>query len=205
MRCLLIKQTPLNKQCGYILLLGLLGLVSPAWGADAHLQELEDILARGQQYYSQQEAEKTLELLDQAAQLIWSRLPLSIHQTHLLQTPPGFNGQYQLRQDARLKPREPLVIYFQPQGFMVRRQDDMFLYHLAVDYKLSDAWGRVLQQNKDSSEFKGSEFSFPSHLALVITYDFSGLSYGAYQLEAGLRDLYSQQSTSWQILFSIEP
>jgi hypothetical protein len=179
--------------------------VSPAPGADSHVQELEDIFTRSRQHYSQSQTQQALDLLDQAAQLMWSRLPLSIRQAHLLQSAPGGSGRYQPRQNAILKPREGLVIYLQPQGFAVRRQDGMFLYHLVSGYKLKDAWGRVLREEKDFSSFTGSEFSFPSRLSIVITYNFSGLSYGGYQLETSLRDLYGNQKTAWRTLFSIEP
>jgi hypothetical protein len=180
-------------------------LCAPAEAEDSSQQELSDMLARSQQYYSQNQPGQALELLEQALQLMWSRTPLNIRQAHILNSPPLAAGQYQPRRNASLKPQEPLALYLQPQGFEVRRQEGMFLYRLSTGFKLSDAWGRVVYEQKDFSEFSGSEFSFPSHLPIVLIYNFSGLGRGNYQLETTVRDLYGNQKTVWATPFSIQP
>ncbi|MDR1396603.1 MAG: hypothetical protein LBJ14_02590 [Desulfarculales bacterium] len=184
---------------------GVLLSSAPAGAEDSSQQELSDIFARSQQYYSQSRPEQALELLEQALQIIWNRVPLNIGQAHILASPPLAAGQYQPRREARLRPQEPLALYMQPQGFKVRRQEGMFLYSLSTDFKLSDAWGRVVREQKDFSSFSGSEFSFPSRLPIVIIYNFSGLSPGNYRLETTLRDLYGQQKAVWATSFSIQP
>jgi hypothetical protein len=180
-------------------------IAAPAGAEDSSRQELNDILARSQQYYRQRQPAQALELLEQAFQLIWSSTPLDIRQAHLLASPPLAAGQYQLRRDARLSPQEPLVLYLQPQGFAVRRREGMFLYRLTTDFKLSDAWGRVVHEQKDFSSFSGAEFSFPSRLPIVVIYNVSGLSRGNYQLEITLRDLYGKQKAVWATSFSVQP
>lgn len=195
------------SKCTKTLLLGvlLLSSINSAGAADESALELQDIFNRAHREYSQKQPADSLATLDQAYQLIWTKIPFTVRQVHLLQGPPTQPGQYQPRADDILKPDEPLVIYLEPIGFKVRTFENMFSYHLLTDYKLIDAWGRVIHQQKGFSSLEGRQFSFPAHLSMVIGYNFTGLSPGDYQVETTVHDRLGRKSVLFHSTFRIQP
>ena len=186
------------------LLVLITGLFILALPAHADKDELRDMLERAQQYYRQNKPLDALQTLDQASQLVWASVPFSLTQARPLLAAPAAPGQYEARPNTVLKPDEPLVLYMEPIGFKVHQQKGMFHYHLVSDFKLTDAWGRVISQQREFSTFKGAVFSFPNRMPLVVSYNLRGLSAGDYKVETILHDLLGRKSCTLTTSLTIQ-
>ena len=184
-----------------LMLLLVLLVVAPAAGAPA--PTFNASLEKARLAYGKQPA-ASLAALRQAVELLWERLPFGLEQARLLEAPPDERGQYIPRGDRPFKPDETLVIYLEPVGFKVRRQDGMFDYKLEADFKLTDAWGHEVGASRRFSQLSGPSFSFPDRLALVVSYDLLGLTSGDYKVETTLRDVLGNQKYTLNTSLRVE-
>ena len=129
-----------------------------------------------------------LDSLRQAIVLLWAKLPFSVTNVHVLDADAYQQGSLRARADKPFQPEEALIIYLEPVGFQVKEDKGVFHYHLAVDFKIVDAWGHEVASRQNFSSLTGPGFSFPDRLSMVVTYNLLGLTPGQYKVFTTLRD-----------------
>ena len=147
-------------------------------------------------------------LIEQAAQAVWQRLPLSLERTILLTEPARAYGVYQERPDNTylvsgpdrpVFPGKgmPVYAYLEPIGYRVKRlENGRFAYNLAMDVSLFDGRGNHLFSKKDFMKNQIVSHHFQREMFLNVTVSLKGAPPGKYKLLLTLKDVYGGQKVS---------
>ncbi len=174
-----------------LVLAALGGLARPA-GAD----EFEKALQAARSGLAAKDPAATLGGLKRAVAEAWKRLPFTVLNVHLLAAPPADYGRFIPRVDNVYRASEPLILYMEPVGFTVKRDEKqgVYAFNLTADFNMVDAWGRVVAGRRGFGRFEEKTRRFPDHFFLTFTYSISGLPPGEYRVETVLHDKLSNRS-----------
>ncbi|MEE4010960.1 hypothetical protein V1T76_02795 [Roseibium sp. FZY0029] len=114
----------------------------------------------------------------------------------------GF-GRYTPRGDAVFTDEEAINIYAEPVGYGFRETDGGFAYELTADYRLLTNSGQVLAEQENFATFSGSGRSRQRELSAALTFQFSGLPAGDYQLETSFTDEIGGATSAFTLPFTV--
>jgi Flp pilus assembly protein TadG len=114
----------------------------------------------------------------------------------------GF-GDYTPRADAVFADDEAINVYAEPVGYGFRETDGGFAYELTADYRLLTNSGQVLAEQENFATFSGTGRSKQRELSAALTFQFSGLPAGDYQLETSFTDEIDGATSAFTLPFSV--
>ncbi|MES0809674.1 hypothetical protein ABLO27_09350 [Roseibium sp. SCPC15] len=112
-------------------------------------------------------------------------------------------GQYTPRTNTVFSNGETLSIYAEPVGYGYRENDADFAFELTASYKLLNKSGQVLAEQDNFAVFSGNGRSKQRELAAALTFQFSGLPAGQYQLETNFTDEVKETQAGFTLPFEI--
>ena len=112
-------------------------------------------------------------------------------------------GQYTPREDAVFQNDEVLSIYAEPVGYAFSQTEGVFAFKLTASYKLLNLSGQVLAEQDDFAVFSGEGRSRQRELAAALSFQFSGLPAGDYQLETMFNDETGGKEAGFTLPFTI--
>ena len=112
-------------------------------------------------------------------------------------------GQYTPRSGSEFQGDEVLSIYAEPVGYAFTETDGVFAFDLTASYRLLNSSGQVLAEQENFAEFAGQGRSKQRELAAALSFQFSGLPAGAYQLETRFKDQADGKEAGFTLPFSI--
>lgn len=112
-------------------------------------------------------------------------------------------GQYTPRSGSEFQGDEVLSIYAEPVGYAFTETDGIYAFDLTASYRLLNASGQVLAEQEDFAEFSGQGRSRQRELAAALSFQFSGLPAGKYQLETRFMDQADGKEAGFTLPFSI--
>ncbi|MEM9632808.1 MAG: hypothetical protein AAGA50_15870 [Pseudomonadota bacterium] len=112
-------------------------------------------------------------------------------------------GQYTPRTNTVFSNGETLSIYAEPVGYGYRETGADFAFELTASYKLLNKSGQVLAGQDNFAVFAGNGRSKQRELAAALTFEFSGLPAGEYQLEASFTDEVKEDQAGFTLPFEI--
>ncbi|GAA0778894.1 hypothetical protein E1180_19405 [Roseibium denhamense] len=133
----------------------------------------------------------------------WESSGLAFAKALLTETKSNGFGQYSPRADADFAAGDPLYVYAEPVGYAFAQTGTGQSYQLTASYKLLNGSGQVLAEQQNFAEFSGSGRSLQLQLSAGLSFEFSGLPGGEYQLETMFTDTVGQQSASFTLPFTV--
>ncbi|KIX15703.1 hypothetical protein [Dethiosulfatarculus sandiegensis] len=190
---------PLSRICAIICLVFFLLCSFSVFGYARNLSPVdgfEKYIEEAKKHLLAKEPAATLAALRKATAEAWRRFPFTAVNVHLVAAQPAGYGRFIPRVDNVFRPGEPLILYLEPVGFVVKEDKNTgkYRYRLVADFNMVDAWGRVVSGRRTVGRFEGETAQFPDRYPLTFTYSLSGLPPGEYKVETIIRDLLGKKS-----------
>jgi len=115
----------------------------------------------------------------------------------------GAYGQYTPRSDSVFQNDEVLSIYAEPIGYAYNEADGQYEFELTASYRLLTLSGQVLAEQDNFAVFAGKGRSKQRELAAALSFQFSGLPAGDYELETLFTDGASGKEAGFTLPFRI--
>jgi hypothetical protein len=159
--------------------------------------EAEKLLAQGKGI-------EAIGALDDAANALWDKVPLSFRRAlWVVQPGTGFGG-YNPRENAVFASGAPMLVYAEPVGFGWRQTGEMWGTDMLADLTIKSADGKEQLFHKEgfqklelTSRQRNREFM------LNLTYTLTGIPKGDYLAETTLRDQVTGKKGSVTLPFTI--
>ncbi|TYC67716.1 hypothetical protein FMN63_16840 [Stappia sp. BW2] len=133
----------------------------------------------------------------------WSDADLAFMVAVFSDGPSSGYGHYTPRGDAVFSDGDALNVYAEPVGYGFRETEGGFAYELTADYRLLTKTGQVLAEQENFATFSGSGRSKQRELSAALTFQFSGLPAGDYQLETRFTDEIGGATSAVTLPFSV--
>ena len=189
----------MRKFAGILVAIGTFA-AAPAWAG-----EIVDAAGKAEQQVGAGQFLEALETLDGAVGKVWEQAPLTVRKALFVAgDPPGF-GLYTARPDSVFKASEVLVVYAEPVGYGFGREGDQYVIDLAVDVELKNKAGQVLGAKADFGQLKLVSHAQNHEFMAKLSYNFSGLPAGEYEVVTTLRDAPTGKKGTFSLPFTIVP
>ena len=132
----------------------------------------------------------------------WTESGLAFTAYTFTQAPSTGYGDYTPLEEATIADGDSLSVYAEPVGYAFSNSDGEYAYKLTVSYKLLNMSGQVLAAQENFAQFEDTGRSKQHELSAALTFQFSGLPAGSYQLEAVFQDEVGNQSASFTLPFT---
>jgi hypothetical protein len=173
--------------------------------APAFCGAITDAAAKAEALLSEGKYQESLAALDAARDAVWQKAPLTFGKTLFVVSDPGGYGVYDLRDNNEFKPGEQLVIYTEPQGYGHGRDGAMYLLNLKLDFEIKTKAGESLAKQENFSAWALRSRVANREFMGKVTYNFSGIEPGEYEVITSVRDQNSAKTGSFSMPFKIVP
>lgn len=112
-------------------------------------------------------------------------------------------GQYTPRAGSEFQGNEVMSIYAEPVGYTFTEADGLYAFDLTASYRLLNSSGQVLAEQENFAEFSGQGRSKQRELAAALSFQFSGLPAGSYELETRFKDRADGKEAGFTLPFTI--
>jgi hypothetical protein len=149
---------------------------------------------------------KYLDAIDEmswAVAKLWQWSPLLIRKSLFVAGEPGGYGIYDERKDAVFKRKEPLIIYAEPVGFGYTYADGLYSIDLALDFEVKDKQGKTVASKANFGALTLKSRVQNREFYAKVTYDFSGLQPGDYDVTTTMRDKATEKTTNFTLPFTL--
>ena len=167
--------------------------------------EITDAAAKAETLFGEGKYQESLVALDAAREVIWQKAPLTFGKTLFVVSDPGGYGVYDLRDNNEFKPGEQLVIYTEPQGYAHARDGAIYLLNLKLDFEIRNKAGETLAKQENFSAWTLRSRVANREFMGKVTYNFTGIEPGEYEVITNVRDQNSAKSGSFTMAFKIVP
>ena len=172
-------------------------------GTACQAGDIADAAARAEQLAAGGNYLDAMAALEQAQDALWAQAPLSFRRTLFTAGTPTGYGIYDLRENNTFKRAEPLIIYAEPMGYGYGRDGSIYTIDLALDFVINDAAGKVIAEQKNFGTLS-LRTRFPNKEFMAkVTYDFSGLPAGEYEVTTTAHDQASGKSGAFTMPFKL--
>ncbi|MGB8818730.1 MAG: hypothetical protein WCC66_12500 [Rhizobiaceae bacterium] len=168
-----------------------------------HAGELTDAASTAESLMERGDYAKALSALNGARDAVWNASPLVINKAILVASDPQGFGIYDIREDNRYKSGEEIVLYTEPSGFAYGKEGEIYLISMALDFEIKSSSGETLASQENFAQWQLRSRVPNKEFMGKITYKFSGVEPGDYVVETRIRDLNSDETTSFSTKFTI--
>ncbi|WP_422039980.1 hypothetical protein [Roseibium sp.] len=112
-------------------------------------------------------------------------------------------GQYTPRSGSVFRDDEVMSIYAEPVGYAFTETDGVYAFDLTASYRLLNSSGQVLAEQENFAAFSGEGRSKQRELAAALSFQFSGLPAGEYELETRFKDRADGKEAGFTLPFTI--
>jgi hypothetical protein len=146
---------------------------------------------------------EAVETLRRAIGSLTAKGPLTLRRVQFIaEAPKGF-GIYQPRANNVFRAGEPLIVYAEPVGMGWRTADGVNHAHVAADFEIRTAGGKILGGQKDFGKFEFASRDQNQEIMTHLTIRLSGAPAGRYVFGATYRDQVNGKSISMELPFEI--
>ena len=149
--------------------------------------------------------DEALRTLETARDAVWNQAPLTFRKTIFVAAEPAGFGIYDIRENNEFKSGEPLVIYAEPVGFSHRRDGQIFITDMALDFEIKDSSGTSLAKQENFASWTLRSRVPNKEFMGKLDYNFTGLQPGDYDVITTVRDKNSEKANSFSMRFKIAP
>jgi hypothetical protein len=167
--------------------------------------EITDAGAAAEQAVTDGDYEAAFDSIETAKDSIWEQAPLTLKNVTFTAGEPAGYGIYDKRPTSDFKSGETLIVYSEPQGFGYGSDGDYNTIDMALDYELKDASGKSLAKQENFSNWKIRSLYPNKEFMGKLTFSFTGIPVGDYELSTTVHDKNSEKSASFSLKFKIIP
>lgn len=160
-----------------------------------------DLIVKAKKFYEKGNSFSALATLEEAIRELKNQGKLTIKNVFLCREIYGYQ-MIKKRDSKVLRAGEPLLVYLEPDYFMVEKRNGKYLVWLSEDARLINEKDKVLLEKKDWINLK-QEFLSPI-VPIFIQNRITGIPKGKYKLEITLNDKLKGAFASRVIEFSVE-
>ncbi len=167
--------------------------------------EITDAGAAAEQAVTDGDYETAFDQIETARASIWEQAPLTLRNVTFTSGEPAGYGIYEKRPTSEFKSGETLIVYSEPQGFGYGEDGDYSIIDMGLDYELKDATGKSLAKQESFSNWKIRSLYPNKEFMGKLTFSFTGIPVGDYELSTTVHDKNSEKSASFSLKFKIIP
>lgn len=186
-----------------LLFTALLALATPCT-TGAVAQDISRKASDAEKLLAQGKGIEAISALDDAANALWDKLPLSFRRALWVVQPGTGFGAYNPRENAVFASGAPMLVYAEPVGFGWRRTGEVWRTDMLADLTIKSGDGKEQLYHKEgfqklelTSRQRNREFM------LNLTYTLTGIPKGDYLAETTLRDQVTGKKGSVTLPFTI--
>lgn len=186
-----------------LLFTALLALATPCT-TGAVAQDISHKASDAEKLLAQGKGIEAISALDDAANALWDKLPLSFRRALWVVQPGTGFGAYNPRENAVFASGAPMLVYAEPVGFGWRRTGEVWRTDMLADLTIKSGDGKEQLYHKEgfqklelTSRQRNREFM------LNLTYTLTGIPKGDYLAETTLRDQVTGKKGSVTLPFTI--
>ena len=169
-----------------------------AWAGEA-----VDAATKAEQLASDGKFSDALLAMDEAKESIWKATPLTFRKALFVASDPQGFGIYDIRDSSSFKRSDPLIIYSEPQGYGYGRDGDIYVIDLTLDFTIKSPDGKVVAEQKNFASLTLRSRVPNKEFMAKVTYDFSGLPAGDYEVTTAAKDKNSDKSGAFTLKFTL--
>lgn len=158
--------------------------------------DLPKLLQTIQQEMQQNRPQQAIETARLALLAVWSRTPLFVAKSSLVKQKASGFGMYQVRGDNVYKKGEPILLYVEPAGYVIKKEGDLYSFKLQADFEVSKPDGSIIGGKKNFGQWVLKSHRTNFEFFLNLTYTLSGLGPGEYTIQTTVRDVEGQKEAS---------
>jgi hypothetical protein len=164
-------------------------------------QTVESMLDQAKKQYQAGDYRKTIGLLYEALSLISKQMPLRISHLSLCDRVDGHRN-FQAKPGFALAQGEPLLLYFEVEGFNTLKDGDKYWISLSQDALVVDQQGQPLFDKKDWVVLK-TDYDSPV-VPVYFTNRLTGIEKGKFTFTVTVRDEYKKQTVQKAFDFIVQ-
>ena len=165
--------------------------------------ELLDAAAKAEQLMAQGEFNAVLSALDNARDSVWEATPMAVRNAIFTAADPQGFGVYDIKQGSTFKRSNPIIIYAEPVDYGFGRDGEIYVIDLGLDFVIKSPDGKILAQQENFGSLTLRSRVPNKEFMAKLTYDFSGLPAGDYQVTTNMKDKNSDKSTEFAMKFDL--
>ncbi|MBD3413353.1 MAG: hypothetical protein GF421_02855 [Candidatus Aminicenantes bacterium] len=183
-----------------LLIIGLVFTLAflPSW---AQQKEIEKTILQALDLVQKGDTQKAVVLLAEAIMMIKNAEDLSIGQMFLCTEINGYRD-YIKREGNSLKSGEPLLLYIEPAGYQIKKEDNVYKIWVSQDASIVNEKGDVILQQNNWVEFKKG-FTSPV-VPFYITNRVTDIPPGKYTFKFTIKDKYRNSFLDHSFEFVVE-
>ncbi|MEP3048525.1 MAG: hypothetical protein ABJL55_14405 [Roseibium sp.] len=112
-------------------------------------------------------------------------------------------GNYTPRETSEYSGNDSISVYAEPVAYGFTETESGYQYELTASYKLLNTSGQVLAEQSNFAKFTGSGRAKQRELSASLTFQFSGLPAGDYQLETLFADETNGKQSGFTLPFTV--
>jgi hypothetical protein len=148
---------------------------------------------------------EALDSLAAAQAKVWEQAPLTVRRAVFVASDPGGFGIYDVRENSVFKPGETLIVYAEPVGFGYKEDGSINVIDIAVDVELKNKEGVSIGAKQDFGRFTLRSRVKNREFMAKLSYDFTGIEPGEYEVFTTLRDATTGKSGTFSLPFTVAP
>jgi hypothetical protein len=141
--------------------------------------------------------------LDEAANALWEKAPLSFRRALWVAEPPGGFGLFNPREDNVFDSGAEMIAYVEPVGFGWRKSGDVWVTDLVADLIVKSKDGEELASQADFQQLQITSRVRNREFMARFTYTFTGIPAGEYIVETVLRDKVSGKDGTFSLPITV--
>jgi hypothetical protein len=166
-------------------------------GELADLGATADTLAQQGQYL------EALATLADAQDRVWQKSPLLFRKTVFVASDPAGFGIYDLHEGSTFKRSEPLILYAEPVGYGYRKDGELNVIDLSLDFEVKAKDGRPIGGQKAFANPQLRSRVQNHEFFVKVTYDFSKVPAGEYEVKTTVNDQTTGKAGSFMMPFTL--
>ena len=165
--------------------------------------DLLDAAANAEQLMKQGEFDKALAAVETAKDIVWQAAPMSFRKALFAAAEPQGVGIYDIKEGSTFKRKDPLIIYSEPVGYGYGRDGELYVIDLALDFTVNGADGKVVAHQENFGNLTLRSRVPNKEFMAKVTYDFSGLAAGDYEVITKAKDKNSDKTAEFSLKFTL--
>jgi hypothetical protein len=180
-----------------------LAAVLIAGAGPAAAGELADAGAMADTEVAQGQYIEALATLSTAQDKVWQKSPLLFRKTVFVASDPKGFGIYDLHDGDTFKRSEKIILYAEPVGYGYRKDGELNVIDLSLDFEVKAKDGRLIGGQKDFANPQLRSRVQNHEFFVKVTYDFSAVPAGQYEVRTTVNDKATGKSGSFVLPFTL--
>jgi hypothetical protein len=173
------------------------------WAGTAKSGELADAGALAETQVAGHRYLEALTTLAEARDSVWRQAPLSFRKALFVASDPMGFGLYDAHEGDMFKRAEPIIVYAEPVGYGFRKDGDLNVIDLSVDFEVRTKDGRPVGGQKKVANPGLRSHAENREFSVNVIYDFSALPAGSYEVTTSVSDMTTGKSGSFSLPFTL--